>query len=198
MPDNLPINPDPQNFISRIEWTKQRRRLIATIFSLTTIVLISVYIILLQDGTFGLIPPFHKPIKTEDAKDYIRKHRNTLVFRDQTDVITYDSGVIRKYVTEIFPHLVDSINNTDPNYHWEVGFYPMHRFDDNGNRRLDFAVIPTLVAKDGSHILDFYSGKKNPEKGSEQEKKRTGSAKRSLDAFDCSGCYVYDAGNIWP
>ena len=190
MPDNTQ-NPDQENFISRNEWIRKKRIYLSTIFSLTILVSVAVYIILLQEGVFGYIPEFRDPIKDADARAYIKKHRNSWVFREQTDVVTYDTADLGKYIREIYPYLITRMGNIDPNYSWQVGFYPMHRYDESGERRLDFAIIPTLMAKDSSHIIDFYTRQKST-------RKLHNPKNMANYNMTCADCLAYDAGNIWP
>ena len=155
--------------------------------------LLSVYLNMKQDGVFGLIPPFHDPVENADARDYIKKHRNSLVFRTQTDCITYDTADIRHYLNNEFGKITAS-HPMDPvqykNFKLKLGFYPMHRYDGDGNRRLDFLVVPTFCSTDDQQYFDFFDSTGNP-------KKRLTSIK-AMSKLTCTNCDGYDAGHLWP
>lgn len=119
------------------------------IFMISILIFIVLYL-------FAPIKPFFTGIvSVKDAKNSLDKYNsngalmNLSIFGEKTYCVVHSYDSVKNYVDNIFPKLKAKykIPAHLPNYKWEVGFYPIIAKDDNGESRIGFYIIPTLVKR---------------------------------------------------
>lgn len=135
-------------------------------------------------------PFFRQPIDDTTGRKNVATYRRNLLMRSYG--VVYDSAVIQKYITEVYPRLKARMKGDTANYVWKIGFYWMVTNGKDNANKLSFCVVPTLVSKKDSTIaLDYFSD------SSGVYRERVSAARPGMRPSRDSG-FVYDEGQLWP
>ena len=144
-----------------------------------------------SEESYGTIH-FWQPVNDSTVKSDMAKYRNQLTLRKKSYGVIYDDATVKIYVDSVYTKLIASYVDPPKGYVWKMGFYFVRKLNEEGKRKLDFYVIPTLITPKGE-VLDFFDPKNavyyTP------KIKRTGKPKENEI---CDTCNAYDAGHLWP
>jgi hypothetical protein len=105
---------------------------------------------------------FLEPVPNATSKENIQLYRNRLSIYKDTGAVVYSKDAIENYLKNLGT-LTGKMQGKQ-GCSWAIGFYPMHKLDENGKNRLDFLVVPTAAkitcagTKDEkiSDVFDFH------------------------------------------
>lgn len=156
---------------------------------------------LTKEQIFGKVP-------ADTAKPNLETYRNNGAYtsmaafpRAKVRCVTYDSLGFVGYFNNDFSSFIRS-RTPKPNYHWEVGVYPMvcsKMFEGNRRPRLGVYFIPTMYKTDpaqpGDLVIDYMTAKD----GSDAIYYIADTLRRQNKILgDDDTDFIFDEGHLWP
>ena len=156
-----------------------------------------------------LTPTFRRPIDDSLGRENTKKYRNS-IRKLRSNGVWYTQQDMLKYIDTIFPVIVEAqrqhiikylqdhpeVKLELSEYNWQVGMYWMLNKDKHDGQqkvKVDFCVVPTLVKKSDSTVLDFFDTKQNPFYGHNLEIPEL----KKIGIVAGKGS-AYNSGVMWP